>query len=62
MEFFLNFLLFIFLVPIVIIAFVVLILIAILAVDIMCFVITSSYNHFINRRSNSKEGNHGRNN
>lgn len=62
MELFLNFIIFIFLVPIVVIAFVILVLIAITAVDIMCFTITSFYNRFINHRSNSKEDYNGRNN
>lgn len=56
MENLINFLLFIFLVPIAVIAFVALVLIAISAVDIMCFAISRFYSRFINHRSNSKEG------
>lgn len=55
MENLINFLLFIFLVPIAVIAFVALILIAISAVDIMCFAISRFHSRFVNHRSNSKE-------
>lgn len=62
MENLINFLLFIFLVPIAVIAFVALVPIAISAVDIMCFAISRFHSRFVNRRSNSKEDYHGRNN